>query len=82
MNKDTLGVHEFHRNGSMDSKGKINFYGIHNGTAISKIDMKQRQNGLWLTTNPALKPPMLPTGDTKTPKATTRRSIQSATIRY
>jgi hypothetical protein len=47
---------------------------------MSEIDMKRRREGLWFTTNPVLKPPMLPTGDTRTPKATTTRSIHSAKI--
>jgi hypothetical protein len=63
----------------MDSKGNISFHDIH-GTTISEIDMKRRRDGLWFTTNPVLKPPTLPTGITKAPKAATTRSIHSATI--
>jgi hypothetical protein len=64
--KDTPDVHEFRHNGSMDSKGKISFHDLH-GTTKSEIDMKGHRAGLWFTTNPVLKPPMLTTGDTKTP---------------
>jgi hypothetical protein len=77
--KDTSDVHEFRHNGSMDSKGNISFHDIHD-TTMSEIDMKRRRDGLWFTTNPVLKPPLFPTGNTKTPKATTTRSIHSANI--
>jgi hypothetical protein len=77
--KDTPNVHKFRHNGSMDNKGKISFRDIH-GTTMSEIDMKRRRDGLWFITNPVLKPPMLPTGNTKTPKATTMRRIYSAKI--
>jgi hypothetical protein len=82
--KDSPNIHEFRHNGSMDSKGKISFHDIH-GTTMSEIDMKQRGDGLWFTTNPVLKPPILLPLKHKSPTATTTRHIHSAkiaTVRY